>query len=139
MFIRDVKLTANQLGHGNDSILNWIKACIPTEIYGTLYSITDLEDLIKMVKDIYAMKPDTSKTTTMTSTTPSSTMQSKIATQSSFNLVSASFPGFPNDDFYRYYDNNRLGCGYTNNYQGQFHRGNNRYQGKVDFIQIAAI
>ena len=68
-FIRDVKATANQLGHRNESIPNLIKACMPTEIYGTLYSITDSADLIKMVKDIYAMKPDTSKTTAMTSTT----------------------------------------------------------------------
>ena len=58
MFIRDVKATANKLGYGNDSILNLIKACMPTEIYGTFYSITDLADLIKMVKDIYAMKQD---------------------------------------------------------------------------------
>ena len=50
IFIRDVKATANQLGHGNDSILNLIKVCMPTEIYGTLYSITDLGDLIKMVR-----------------------------------------------------------------------------------------
>ena len=61
MFIRDVKATANHLGHGNNSIINLIKACMSTEIYGALYSITDLADLIKMVKDIYAMKPDTSK------------------------------------------------------------------------------
>ena len=47
---------------------------MPTEIYGTLYSITNLADLIKMVKDIYAMKSDTNKTTDMTSTTTFSTM-----------------------------------------------------------------
>ena len=54
-FIRDVKVTANQLGHGNDSVLNLMKACMPIEIYGTLYSITNLADLIKMIKDIYAI------------------------------------------------------------------------------------
>ena len=107
-FIRDVKVTANHLGHGNVSILNLIKACIPTKCYGSLYSITDLADLIKMVKNIYSMKPDTSKTTAMTSTTSFSTKQSKIARQPSFNLASASFPGLPNDHFYRYYDNNML-------------------------------
>ena len=53
MFIIDVKVTANQLGHGNDSILNLIKACMPTEIYGTLYSITDSSDLSKIIKDVY--------------------------------------------------------------------------------------
>ena len=75
MYIRDVKVTANQLGHGNDSKLKLIKTCMSTEIYGTLYSITDLADLIKMVKDIYAMTPDTSKTTAMTSTIPFIIMQ----------------------------------------------------------------
>ena len=75
---------------------------MPTEMYGTLYSITNLADPIKMVKDIYAMKLDTSKTMAMTSTTPFSTTHSKIRTQPSFNLGSASFPGFPNDHFYRY-------------------------------------
>ena len=77
-FIRELKATANQLGHGNGSILKLIKAYMPTAIYGTLYSITDLADLIKMVKDIFAMKPDTSKTTAMTSTTPFSTKESGI-------------------------------------------------------------
>ena len=76
MFSRDVKVTANQLGHGNDSLLNLIKACMPTEIYGTLYSITNLADLFKIVKDIYTIKPDTSTT----SATPFSAMQSKIST-----------------------------------------------------------
>ena len=107
-FIRDMKVTANQLGHRNDSIHKLIKAYMPTEIYGTIYSITDLAHLIEMVKDIYTMKPDTSKTTAMTSTTPISTIQSKIATCPSFNLASAPFPGFSNDNFYRYYDNNRF-------------------------------
>ena len=47
-----MKVTANLLGHGYDSILNLIKECMPTETYGTLYSITNLADLIKIVKDI---------------------------------------------------------------------------------------
>ena len=98
-FNSDVKATANQLGHWNDSILNLIKACMPTEIYGILYSMTYLAYLMKMIKDIYAMKPDNCKTTAMTSTTHSTTMQSKIATQPSFNLASAPFPRFPNDIF----------------------------------------
>ena len=52
-----------------------------------------------MVKDIYTMKLDTSKTRAMTSTISFSTMQSKLAAQPSFNIASAPFPGFPNDDF----------------------------------------
>ena len=35
-------MTANQLGHENDPILDLIKVCIPTKIYGISYSITNL-------------------------------------------------------------------------------------------------
>ena len=45
------------------------------------------------------MKPNTNKTTATTSTTLFSTMQSKIATQPTFNLASAPFAKFPNDNF----------------------------------------
>ena len=108
MFIRNVKTSANLLGHWYDSIPNLIKACMPTKIYGNLYSINILADIINMVRHIYAMKLDTSKTRAMTSTTPFRTIQSKSATQPSFHLASAPFPGFLNGDFYRYYDNNRF-------------------------------
>ena len=130
---------------------------MPTEIYGTLYSITDLADLIYMVKDSYAMKPDTSKTTTMTSTTLFRTMQSKTAMQPSFNVASAPFLGFPNDNFYRYYDNGRFNNRRSRPYKPYITKGRGRdgyinnifkassvdvildIKAEVDFIQIEAI
>ena len=36
-YIRDVKEAAKQLGHGDDAVLNLLKATMPTELYGTLY------------------------------------------------------------------------------------------------------
>ena len=69
---------------------------MPMEMYGILYSITDLADQNKMVKDIYAMKSDTTETTAMTSTAPFSTMQTKTASQLTFILASAPFPRFHN-------------------------------------------
>ena len=61
-----------------------------------------------MVKDIYAMMPDTSKTTAMTSIAPFSTMQSKSATQPSFNLASVLFSAFHNDNFYSMREEDRV-------------------------------
>ena len=36
-YIRDVHKAAKQLGHGDDAVLNLLKATMPTEFYGTLY------------------------------------------------------------------------------------------------------
>ena len=37
-YIRDVREATKQLGHGDDAVLNLLKATMPTELYGTLYS-----------------------------------------------------------------------------------------------------
>ena len=34
-YIRDVKEAAKQLGHGDDAVVNLLKATMPTELYGT--------------------------------------------------------------------------------------------------------
>ena len=36
-YIRDVKEADKQLGHGDDAVINLLKATMPTELYGTLY------------------------------------------------------------------------------------------------------
>ena len=41
-YIRDVREAAKQLGHGDDAVLNLLKATMPTELYGTLYSHDNL-------------------------------------------------------------------------------------------------
>ena len=56
-YIRDVKEAAKQLGHGDDAMVNLLKATMPTELYGTLYGDNNLPLLCTMLKDIYAKKP----------------------------------------------------------------------------------
>ena len=56
-YIRDVKEAAKQLGHGDDAVLNLLKATMPTELYGTLYGHNNLCEVMTMLKDIYAKKP----------------------------------------------------------------------------------
>ena len=76
-YIRDVKEAAKQLGHSDDAMVNLLKATIPTELYGTLYSHNNLPLLCTMLKDIYAKKPQptaTTPTTTTSSATASFTL-----------------------------------------------------------------
>ena len=56
-YIRDVREAAKQLGHGDDAVLNLLKATMPTELYGTLYGHDNLYVVMTMLKDIYAKKP----------------------------------------------------------------------------------
>ena len=56
-YIRDVCEAAKQLGHGDDAVLNLLKATMPTELYGTLYGHDNLYAVMTMFKDIYAKKP----------------------------------------------------------------------------------
>ena len=56
-YIRDVCKAAKQLGHGDDAVLNLLKATMPTELYGTLYGHENLYVIMTMLKDIYAKKP----------------------------------------------------------------------------------
>ena len=57
---------SKQLGHGDDAVVNLLKATMPTKLYGTLYGHNNLPQLCTMLKDIYACKPQaaTSSTTT---------------------------------------------------------------------------
>ena len=50
-------MTVKQLGHGNNAVLNLLKATMPTELYGTLYGHDNLYIVMTMLKDIYAKKP----------------------------------------------------------------------------------
>ena len=52
-----LKNTSEQLGYGDDAVLNLLKATIPTELYGTLYGHDNLYVVRTMLKDIYAKKP----------------------------------------------------------------------------------
>ena len=83
-YIRDVKEAAKQLGHGNDAVVNLLKATMPTELYGTLYGHNNLPLLCTMLKDIYAKKPQpataTSPTTTPGATAPFTLLRTPIRT-----------------------------------------------------------
>ena len=46
-----------QLRHGDDAVLNLLKATMATELYGTLYGHDNLYIIMTMPKDIYAKKP----------------------------------------------------------------------------------
>ena len=65
-YIRDVKEAAKQLGHGDDAVINLLKATMPTELYGTLYGHNNLPQLCTMLKDIYARKPQAAASSTTT-------------------------------------------------------------------------
>ena len=56
-YIRDVCEAAKQLGHRDDTVLNLLKATMPTELYGTLCGHDNLYVVMTMLKDIYAKKP----------------------------------------------------------------------------------
>ena len=56
--IRDVKEAAHQLNYNDDAVLHFIKAIMPSEIYGTLYNQNYLNMVITTVKDIHAKKPE---------------------------------------------------------------------------------
>ena len=67
-YIRDVKEAAKQLGHGDNAVVNLLKATMQTELYGTLYGHNNLPLLCTMLKDIYAKKPRPTTTTSATTT-----------------------------------------------------------------------
>ena len=56
-YIRDVHEAEKQLRHGDDAVLNLLKATMPTELYGTLYGHDNLCIVMTMLKNIYAKKP----------------------------------------------------------------------------------
>ena len=58
-----------QLGHGNNVVLNLLKATMPTELYGTLYGHDNLYIVMTMLKDIYAKKPQSAAAAAATGAT----------------------------------------------------------------------
>ena len=58
-YIHNVHEAAKHLRHGDDAVLNLLKATMPTELYGILYGHDNLYIVMTMLKDIYAKKPQT--------------------------------------------------------------------------------
>ena len=56
-FIRDVQECGKQLNYEDHSVMDMIKSCMPPSLYGTLYNMTSLTDVINICKDVYARSP----------------------------------------------------------------------------------
>ena len=57
VFIRDSQECAKQLKYDDTVVMNMIKAAMPKVVYGTLYHMENLGEVIKFVKDYYSKSP----------------------------------------------------------------------------------
>jgi hypothetical protein len=53
-FISNVRQTAARLDYNDRAVMNLIKASMPKHVYGSLYSVNELNAVIAMVKDLFA-------------------------------------------------------------------------------------
>ena len=63
-FIRDAQECAKQLEYDDHVIINMIKSVMPREIYGTLYYMDDLAEVINFCKDYFSKNPKEQNTET---------------------------------------------------------------------------
>ena len=56
-FVRDAQECAKQLEYDDHVIINMIKSVMPREIYGTLYYMEDLAEVINFCKDYFSKNP----------------------------------------------------------------------------------
>ena len=57
VFIRDVQECPKQLNYTGQVLVTTLKAAMPKEIYGTLYSMFDLNEINRFCKNYYAKSP----------------------------------------------------------------------------------
>ena len=57
IFIRDAQECAKHLNYDDSVLMNMLKAAMPKVVYGTLYHMETLGDVIKFVKDYYSKSP----------------------------------------------------------------------------------
>ena len=57
VFLRDLQECAKQLNYDDQVIMTTIRAAMPQEVYGTLYKMTDLSEVIDFCKNYYAKSP----------------------------------------------------------------------------------
>ena len=57
VFIRDAQECVKQLKYDDTVVMNMIKAAMPKVVYGTLYHMENLGEVIKFVKDYYSKSP----------------------------------------------------------------------------------
>ena len=56
-FLRDAQECAKQLRHDDTAIINMLKGAMPKEIYAALFSMENLRDIIKFIKEYYSKNP----------------------------------------------------------------------------------
>ena len=54
VFIRDIQECAKQLNYNDQVMVTMLKVAMPKEVYGTLYHMEDLSDIIRFCKNFYA-------------------------------------------------------------------------------------
>ena len=57
VFLRDLQECAKQLNYDDQVVITTIRAAMPQEVYGTLYKMTDLSEVIDFCKNYYAKSP----------------------------------------------------------------------------------
>ena len=57
VFLRDLQECAKQLNYDDQVVMTTIRAAMPQEIYGALYKMTDLSEVIDFCKNYYAKSP----------------------------------------------------------------------------------
>ena len=57
VFLRDLQECAKQLNYDNQVVITTIRAAMLQEVYGTLYKMTDLSEVIDFCKNYYAKSP----------------------------------------------------------------------------------
>ena len=57
VFLRDLQECAKQLNYDDQVVMTTIRAAMPLEIYGTLYKMTDLSEVIHFCKNYYTKSP----------------------------------------------------------------------------------
>ena len=58
VFIRDIQELAKQLNYNDQVLITTLKAAMPNEIYGTLYKMDDLSEIIGFCKNYYSKSPE---------------------------------------------------------------------------------
>ena len=57
VFLRDLQECAKQLNYDDQVVITTIRAAMPQEVYGALYKMTDLSEVIDFCKNYYAKSP----------------------------------------------------------------------------------
>ena len=57
VFLRDLQECAKQLNYDDQVVMTTIRAAMPQEVYGPLYKMTDLSEVIDFCKNYYAKSP----------------------------------------------------------------------------------